>query len=231
MSERCAARVWRVITYPDSMAPDWEITCYNLLENPFAYCLHDLTFDSKSQHRKNHVHWVYEYPNTTTETQIRRIFDRLSLPGHHCTITPVPAANPEEAYKYLIHATEGCKKEGKELYDPSKRIEGNGFDIVRLKHLSDVARDEIKQSLEDFIMDFKVTDFRQLYTLLRSSHYDAYFHDYDICAVNNIKISFSSYYYKLMQGIYSFEQKKDKDSKYGSGLYHKGNKELQDSNY
>lgn len=199
------------------MIPDWADKCYNILENPFAYCIHNNTLcpDSTSEYRKEHIHWLYEYPNTTTANCIRRIFDRLSYPGKHCVVMPKSSSNALQAYNYLIHDTEGCRIEGKELYDKKYRVEGNGFDIYRVLQHSEDYKEEVINSLEKFIQDFKITNFLKLNKALDSGVGNRYFAAYDMRVVTSVKRAYQSYYYKLMQGVYSEiqeqnEKKKDK---------------------
>ena len=75
------SRYWAAVCYPENMLPDWEKKIDDLLEFPFAYCVHDLDHD-QSEHRKDHVHIMV--PGQTQRRRQQRIDDRLSAPGRNC---------------------------------------------------------------------------------------------------------------------------------------------------
>ena len=50
----------------ENMRPDWREAIDDLLQLPYAYCEHTADKDSKSEHRKDHVHIIVAKSNTTS---------------------------------------------------------------------------------------------------------------------------------------------------------------------
>ena len=65
MSEK--AKYWTCILYPESMVDDWQDKICDILQVPFAYCIHDKDKDGHDGDRKIHVHVEIAFPNTTTK--------------------------------------------------------------------------------------------------------------------------------------------------------------------
>lgn len=68
------ARFWTGVLYPENMREDWEITIGDVVQYPYAYCKHTRDKDSKSEHRKDHVHLLLAFPNTTTYQHALSVF-------------------------------------------------------------------------------------------------------------------------------------------------------------
>ena len=75
------ARYWWAVLYQENMRPDWRETIDDLLQLPYAYCEHTADKDSKSEHRKDHVHIIVAKSNTTSYKHIMEVFNLLSAPG------------------------------------------------------------------------------------------------------------------------------------------------------
>ena len=129
------ARFWCGVLYPENMVDNWEEEIGDILQLPYAYCLHNQDNDLKSEHRKDHVHVIVAFPNTTTYKHAMTVFGQLSATGKTALNTIQAVINIRNMYDYLIHDTETCKKKGKELYDKSLRITGNNFDIGSYEQL------------------------------------------------------------------------------------------------
>ena len=52
------SRYWVGVLYPENMIENWEDKIAEVLELPFAYCIHNVDKDTKSEHRKDHVYLV-----------------------------------------------------------------------------------------------------------------------------------------------------------------------------
>lgn len=165
-------RYWTLVTYPENMLENWKDLCSGLLEMPYCYILHDkdvLTQEdlendpwegAESVGRKDHVHWIIVFPNTTTQNFATQFFDRLSKKGSKCySGYAQPVANMRKLYDYLIHDTEEAKKLNKHLYDRSERIEGNNFDIGSYIQYSKLEKDEV---LKEFINIIVTQNFTNL---------------------------------------------------------------------
>lgn len=169
------ARYWWAVLYPENMIDEWEDKLPDLLQLPFAYCKHVRDRDSKSEHRKDHVHVMIAFPNTTTYQHALDVFDLLSAEGKRAVNTCQALNNVRHGYDYLIHDTETCRQQKKEQYDPSERITGNNFDIGSYEQIGVAEKDDIYRELAAIIrkegfsnfMDF--TDF--IWDKLTDAHY------------------------------------------------------------
>lgn len=164
-------RYWTLVTYPENMIDNWEELCSGLLEMPYCYIVHDkdkLTHEDiekdpwegvESADRKDHVHWILVFPNTTTQKFATSFFDRLSKNGCKCySGYAQPVANMRKMYDYLIHDTEEAKKLNKHLYDRSERIEGNNFDIGAYIQYSKLEKDEVLKEFLNIIITESFTN-------------------------------------------------------------------------
>lgn len=196
------AREWFVVLYPESMLPDWTDKIYDVLQCPFAYCIHYLDRDMKSEHRKTHVHLLLHFEDQKTERQVFKLVNRLALLGKNCA---APISDREvvidirHCYDYLIHNTESCKRTGKELYPTTSRIEGNNFDIGMYEKLSEVEKEEIILDLKWFILDKVITNFR-LFEILVSR--EERFQNLDQKLLSQILRGNSNYFNMLIKGNY-----------------------------
>ena len=150
MSERInKARYWQAVMYPENMVEGWQDRIADIVQVPFAYCVHSEAVsythldvykrqhsedtDEKSEHRKDHIHLIIVFPNTTTYKHAMSVFGLL---GDKALNTCEACVNIRHCYDYLIHDTESCRKAGKHEYDPSERITGNNFDIGAYEQIS-----------------------------------------------------------------------------------------------
>lgn len=157
------AKYWLGVGYPENMIPDWEDRIYDLFQLPFAYCKHFLDKDSKSEHRKDHVHFIIVFPNTTTYNHALTLFNTLSLPGKKAFNKCEQAFNIRHSYDYLVHNTEGAKKAGKYLYSYKDIVQGNNFDIGLYEQVSTADKENMRKELARFIIDKQIENFTDLY--------------------------------------------------------------------
>lgn len=166
MAERInKTRFWWAVLYPENMDSDWEDKIADIVQLPFAYCIHARDRDKKSEHRKDHVHLILSFPNTTTYNHATKVFDQLSSDGKKATNTCQAIINIRNAYDYLIHDTDGSRKQGKELYCTDERITGNNFDIGAYEQIGLAERNEICKELCTAIVDNGFTNFVDFYNL------------------------------------------------------------------
>lgn len=166
------SRSWWAVLYPENMMPDWTATIGDTLQLPYAYCIHTADKDSKSEHRKDHVHLIVVFPSPTTYNHAMEVFNTLSLPGQKALNTCEGVINIRHAYDYLIHDTETCRKLEKELYSPESRITGNNFDIGAFEQLGAAESDRILWELVDLIIDKGFTNFYRLLVYVRANYED-----------------------------------------------------------
>lgn len=186
------------------MYPDWTDRIDDLLQVPYAYCIHNLDKDSKSEHRKDHVHIIVVFSNTTTYNHALEVLQSLSLPGKKAFNTVQPVFSIRHVYDYLIHDTDKCRSDDKYQYDKSDRITGNNFDIGSYEQISVADKDRMAKDVARFIIDNDIENFVVLYCQLVQSCPDI---DYE-----PILRSYSGYFERLCKGIYLINHPFRKDS-------------------
>ena len=129
------------------------MTIGDVLQYPYAYCKHTQDKDSKSEHRKDHVHIIIAFPNTTTYKHSMSVFDLLSADGKKALNKVEAVIGIRNVYDYLIHDTEACRKQGKELYPVEDRITGNNFDIGSYEQLGTAEKNDMTKELCNAIME------------------------------------------------------------------------------
>lgn len=167
------ARFWVGVLYPENMRPDWQDTLPDIVQLPYAYCIHSADKDSKSEHRKDHVHLILVFPNTTTYNHALKVFGLLSADGKKAVNKCEAVINIRHAYDYLIHDTESCRKLGKELYDKTARITGNNFDIGAYEQLGAAEKNNICKELCNLIITEGFMNFADFYMYVISNFEDS----------------------------------------------------------
>lgn len=162
------ARYFVAVLYPENMKPDWQDYIGDYLQLPYAYCIHnqDLTNDP-DETRKEHVHCIIAFPNTTTYNHAVNVFERLNAPGKRSFNKVEVVINIRHMYDYLIHNTETCRKLNKWLYDFKERITGNCFDIGAFEQISEAEAEELLLEVESALQQLK-------YGVVWSNYYDEF---------------------------------------------------------
>ena len=158
------ARFWTAVLYPENMREDWEVAIGDVVQYPYAYCIHTQDKDSKSEHRKDHVHIILAFPNTTTYKHAMSVFDLLSAEGKKALNKCEAVIGIRNVYDYLIHDTDACKKQGKEPYDPSERITGNNFDIGSFEQLGTAEKNEMFLEMSQAIKENFICNYMDFFT-------------------------------------------------------------------
>lgn len=171
------ARFWTAVLYPENMREDWEVGIGDIVQYPYAYCKHSSDKDSKSEHRKDHVHVILAFPNTTTYKHAMGVFELLSAEGKKALNKIEAVIGIRNVYDYLIHDTEACRKQGKELYAPEERITGNNFDIGAYEQLG--AADKLAMCIElgEIIREQGFTDYMSFYEYVIDTYDDINYFD------------------------------------------------------
>ena len=143
------ARYYWAVLYPENMRDSWQDDIDLLLQVPYAYCIHDKDYLSDiflpdnlkctaGSERKEHVHLILAFANTTTRNHALEVFKALYAPGK----VAIPGNfiqsifNIRKAFDYLIHDTDDARKKHKYQYSKDERIMGNCFDIGAYEQLS-----------------------------------------------------------------------------------------------
>lgn len=187
-------RYWTGVLYPENMVEDWELQIGDILQLPYAYCLHDKDTDVKSEHRKDHIHLIIAFANTTTYSHAKDVFDLLSAEGKQALNKIEAIVNIRNVYDYLIHDTETCRKQEKHQYSASERITGNNFDIGSYEQLSIADKNEIFMELANVIREKNFTNFADFFEFVADT--------YDDMAYIEVFRNYASIYEKLTKGNY-----------------------------
>lgn len=164
------ARYWVGVGYPENMRPDWKDVIGEVTQLPYAYCVHDKDVDGAEDDRKEHVHILLAFPNTTTYKSALSILQELSAPGKKAFNTVQKVNNVRFMYNYLIHDTEDSRKKHKHQYDPKERITGNNFDIGSYEQISVADRQRIRREIGMMIFEHpEIVDYSDLYAFIISN--------------------------------------------------------------
>lgn len=183
------ARYWTMVLYPESMVENWQENIGDILQLPYAYCIHDKCLDENGDIRKTHVHILVAFSNTTTYKNVLTLANQLGVANkvERCN-------NVRHVYNYLIHDTDTCRKKNKHLYDPSERIVGNNFDIGAYEQLTTTDKLSIKKDLAK---------------LIRKYHFFN-FDDFDEYVIDNLDLEYyqvmcenQGYFNNLVRGHYN----------------------------
>lgn len=211
MAEKNAsnARYWTAVLYPENMVDDWETLIGDIVQIPYAYCIHDKDHlgewqpgkttpaHEKEEHRKVHVHIILAFPNTTTKKHAHETFMLLAAEGKQpisCGGRVEAVVNIRNKYEYLIHNTETARKKQKKYqYDPSERITGNNFDIGAYEQISLADKDKMAKELCNIIRDKGFSNFMDFYDYVDTNLGFEYF---------EIIKSYSGLFERLTKGNY-----------------------------
>lgn len=172
------ARYWVGVLYPENMITDWQDEIGDLLQLPFAYCVHNKDKTSKeNEDRKEHVHLIIVFSNTTTYNHAMSVFSLLSAEGKNALNKIEAVVSIRQMYEYLIHNTDTCRAKGKYEYSPKERIIGNNFDIGAYEQLSIADKNAILKELCDVIITEGYTNFKLLYLYVMNNYDDSNYFD------------------------------------------------------
>ena len=168
-------KYWTAVLYPENMISTWEQDIGDIVQVPYTYCIHDADLTESEERRKKHVHIILAFPNTTTYKHALSVFQKLSITGLRALNTCEPVINIRHVYNYLIHNTDECRKKGKIMYDPDRRICGNNFDIGSFEQISAAEKQDMCLELCDFIISHGFCNFADFYVFARKGFDKSYF--------------------------------------------------------
>jgi hypothetical protein len=187
------SRYWQAVCWLENMVDGWQDSIGDLLQLPYAYCIHDMDTDSKSDHRKDHVHIILVFPNTTTYKHALDVFSQLNSPCAVCVNTCQACIGMRHCYDYLIHDTDDCRSKGKYQYAASCRVEGNCFDIGLYEQLSIVDKQDRLKELLLMIRLKQLYNNEDFISVLLSDYDSSYF---------DVYLSYSGVVQKMLDGVY-----------------------------
>lgn len=175
--DRLTSRYWEVLIYPDSVLWNWKIIWKNNIILPLAVSPeHDPTKNLEVNvdlENKIHHHAILRYPNSTTESTIKKLMDQLYESGS--SPKPIKVYDLVARYRYLVHLDDPEKQQFKEPGDPEKvaldKIECLcGFDIEQYKQFDNVEVMKLMDELEQIIQNKRFITMRALAEYLQLSH-------------------------------------------------------------
>lgn len=194
------SKYWWCICYPENMKDDWKDNISDLLQLPFAYCVHDKDLDNDGDCRKDHIHLMVAFPNTTTYNHAKSVFKELEKPGCKMLLNDSinRVINVRRAYNYLIHDTDECRKKGKYQYSKYDRILGNDFDIGAYEQIGLEEKMKVRRQLSKFLIDKQFSDYTTFYQYVISNYDSEY---------ENIVVGYQGHFDKLCKGCYHRKEK------------------------
>ena len=187
------ARYWEAVLWTENLIEDWQVDIDDILQVPFAYCVHDKDVLEDGSPRKEHMHIILAFSNTTTYNHALNIFKLL---GENAVNTCQACRDIKNCYDYLIHDTESAKKKNKYLYDAGERIEGNNFDIGLFEQISLQEKRKMLIELVDFIM---IEGFTNIVDFRFATIMDAKFNRFEY---QDVLVSYTSTLDKFCAGNY-----------------------------
>ena len=196
MSEK--ARYWCGVCYTENMIDGWQDSIGDILQLPGEYTIHNRCFEKDGKTpRKEHVHVIVVYSNTTTQKNIITILNKLSKEGHKCCSTAEAINDIKHMHNYLLHETEDCQKKHKTVYDKSERISFNNFDIGAYEQLGVQEKNAMAKELCDIIVNQGFVNFSDFYMYVSSNLDSNYF---------EILKTYSGLFERLTKGNFQKEQ-------------------------
>lgn len=166
-------RYWQAVFYPEHIVDDWKERIGSVCPLPFECILHDKDANGDGTHRKDHIHLIIAWANTTKPLSAFKVFSKigiaLSKDGQSVFApnTLESVDNIGNAHRYLTHNTDDAKKKKKYLYDNDELISGNNFDIGMYEQLDKGEESEIKTAIEAMILEKRIKNFLKLKLVCR----------------------------------------------------------------
>lgn len=190
-------RQWTAVLFNENMREGWQEEIENLVQLPYAYCVHDKGLALENgEHRKVHTHVILVWPAPTTQKHAIEVFDRLSAPGKKAFAAIEPVYNAGRMYDYLIHDTEDCRKKGKYQFSRKERITGNNYDIGAYVQVSMTEKNEMFDALTDLVLTELIGNFAEFISAARIRYPE------QADLVREVVRGHSGYFERLTRGIY-----------------------------
>lgn len=197
------SKYWWAICYPENMKEGWQNDIDDLLQLPYAYCIHDKDLDNDGDSRKDHVHVMIAFPNTTTMKHAKSVFKEMEITGRQMLLNDTinRVINVRRAYNYLIHDTDECRKKGKYQYPASDRIIGNNFDIGAYEQVGLEEKMQMRRELSLFLIEKQFADYTTFYQYVINNYDSEY---------ESIVVTYQGHFDKLCKGCYHRKEKAKK---------------------
>ncbi len=163
MSDNAKGRYWVGVLYPENMIDNWQDKIGDIVQLPYAYCIHNKDICSELEQRKEHVHLIIVWNNNTTYKAAFKVFNKLSAPDCKALNKIEPCISIRNSYDYLIHNTESCRKMNKFRYDEKERITGNLFDIGAYEQVSMLEKTLVCKEIALIIQEERFINFLDVF--------------------------------------------------------------------
>lgn len=188
--------------YPENMVDNWQEDIDDILQLPYAYCVHDQDKDGNEEDRKKHIHLIIAFPNTTTYNHAMSVFKELEAKGHQAVNEIKRVISMRQAYNYLIHDTDNCREKGKHQYGKDERIEGNNFDIGAYEQIGIEEKLKMRVELSIDLLEKRFTTY--------ALFYDYVLRAYKGTEYENIVVTYQGHFDKLCKGCFHQEERNRK---------------------
>lgn len=200
--EKISGKYFWAIMYPENMVDNWQENISEILQRPYAYCIHDkdLANEEKEEERKKHVHIIIAWNNNTTKNSATKCFQKLNAPGKQAIAFGgeiEKCDNIEWAWNYLIHDSDDSRKKKKYQYPKEERITGNNFDIGCYVQISTHDKISMIKELSQLIIDNGVINYVDFYLFVANNFDDSYF---------EVMTSNTTIFRELIKGNYYYVQ-------------------------
>lgn len=199
--EKISGKYFWAIMYPENMVENWQDRICEIIQKPFAYCIHDkdLEREERKEERKIHVHIIIAWNNNTTQNSATKLFQKLNAPGKQAIAFGGVIEKCDDiswCYNYLLHDSEDARKKKKYQYDKKERITGNNFDIGSYVQITTHDKITMTKELCDVILENNVINYVEFYKIVVSNFDDSYF---------EILTSNTTLFRELIKGNYHYK--------------------------
>lgn len=173
LKDMAGNRYWQGILYLDHIETDWKERIGSICTNAYECILHDSDINKDGSKRKEHIHLIIVWNNTTNALSAFKMFSKigiaLSKDGQSVFASNTLEAidNIGNAHRYMTHNTDDAIKKKKYLYSQEDLISGNGFDIGMYEQLDKGEESQIKTEIEALIIEKRIKNYLKLKLTVR----------------------------------------------------------------
>lgn len=166
-------RYWQGIFYPENMIPTWRDAIGSMCSLPLEAILHDKDLNKDGTRRKEHIHVIIAWNNTTGALSAFKTFSNLGMSlsangvNTFALNTLEAVQNIGNAHNYMRHATDDAQKKCKHLYAEEELLSFNNFDIGLFEQLGVVEEEQIKTQIEAMILEGRIKNYLKLKLMVR----------------------------------------------------------------
>lgn len=195
--EQAKAKYWVGILWCESMRPDWKDIIELTLQLPFEYIVHNRDINGHGDFKKEHVHLMIAFPNTTTENHCKTLFNMLSAPGCTCCNRVYRVIGVKYMDQYFTHSTPEAIKQKKVLYDDSEKVLGLGWNTESFNQSFIQDKYAAVIEISKFIIEHGITNYADLFEEIVSFFDMSYM---------EILLGYSGHFDRVVKGVWQKQQ-------------------------